>query len=224
MESRNIKQFICLSVFICFVSYVFLFKLSTVVDAEIKEEQEVFSNIAVEKILNTKELITPIKVIENQLLVFVNVETGLKYNECNFMINKCKEKDIDIFLLLGLLKKESGFNPSSTGSSGEMGLAQLMEKTARHYSTQLGYEYSQKIIYDPVTNIDLAIEHLSYLKKLYNGDKHKILTAYNRGTKGLENYIEAKRSPYEELGMSTYSVDTLQYSEEFKEQFVNFDN
>lgn len=224
MESRNIKQFISLSVLICLVSYIFMFKLSAVADAQIKEENEVFKNISSEKIINTRELLTPIKVIENQLLVFVNVETGLKYNECYFMINKCKEKEIDIFMLLGLMKIESDFNPGSTGSSGEMGLAQLMEKTARHYSSQLGYEYNEESVYDPIRNIDLAVEHLVYLKKLYNGDKHMMLTAYNRGTKGLQTYMEQKKSPYEDPSMSTYSVEALKYSEEFQEQFVKFNN
>lgn len=222
MSNKNIKQFICLAILVCMTSYVLLFKLCSQVDAESLKDEELLNNISFERVINTDELLTPTKIVENQLLVFVNISTGLKYSECKFMIDNCEEKDIDIFLLLGLLKKESGFDPNSTGSCGEMGLAQLMEKTAKHYSEQLGYEYSSKIIYDPTTNIDLATEHLRYLKSRYEGNLHKMLTAYNRGTGGLESYIFSKRSPYELSYMSTYSVETLQYSEEFKEQFVNF--
>lgn len=222
MESKNIKQYMGLIMFVCLISYVFLFKLSAIVDAEILSYEET-TKVRLKKIVNTYELLTPTKLIENQLLVFVNVETGLNYSESQFMIDKCNDKDIDLFLLMGLLKKESGFDPNTTGSSGEMGLGQLMEKTAKYYSNKLGYEYDEKLIYEPTRNIDLAVEHLAYLKQLYNGDEHKMLTAYNRGAKGLENYIRDKRSPFEEYSMSSYSVDVLAYRDEFKEQFEKFE-
>ena len=222
MESKNIKQYIGLLMFVCLISYVFLFKLSAIVDAEILSYEET-TKVRLKKIVNTYELLTPVKVIENRLLVFVNVETGLNYSESQFMIDKCKDKDIDLFLLLGLFKKESGFDPDTTGNSGEMGLGQLMEKTAKHYSQKLGYEYEKKMIYDPMRNIDLAAEHLSYLKQKYDGDEHKMLTAYNRGTKGLDNYIKDKRSPFEEYSMSSYSVDVLKNRDEFKTRFEKFE-
>ena len=222
MESKNIRQYMGLIMFVCLISYVFLFKLSAIVDAEILSYEDT-TKVRLKKIVNTYELLTPTKVIENQLLVFVNVETGLNYSESQFMIDKCREKDIDLFLLLGLLKKESGFDPNTTGSSGEIGLGQLMEKTARYYSNKLGYEYDKEAVYEPTRNIDLAIEHLSYLNQLYSGDEHKMLTAYNRGSKGLENYINAKRSPFEEYSMSTYSVDVLAYRDEFKKLFEKFE-
>lgn len=223
MESKNIKQYMGLIMFVCLISYVFLFKLGTIVDAEILSYEET-TKLRLKEITNTYELLTPTKVFENRLLVFVNVETGLNYSESQFMIDKCKDNDIDLFLLLGLLRKESGFDPDTTGNSGEIGLGQLMERTARHYSNQLGYEYSKEETYDPVRNIDLAVEHLSYLKELYNNNEHKILTAYNRGTKGLENYIKDKRSPFEDYSMSTYSVGVLKYRDEFKQRFEKFQN
>ncbi len=223
MESKNIKQYMGLIMFVCLISYVFLFKLGTIVDAEILSYEET-TKLRLKEITNTYELLTPTKVFENRLLVFVNVETGLNYSESQFMIDKCRDNDIDLFLLLGLLRKESGFDPNTTGNSGEIGLGQLMERTARHYSNQLGYEYSKEETYDPVRNIDLAVEHLSYLKELYNNDEHKILTAYNRGTKGLENYINDKRSPFEDYSMSSYSVGVLKYRDEFKQRFEKFQN
>lgn len=223
MESKSIKQFLSVVMFICLISYVCLFKLSAIVDAEILANEEI-KKINTERIVNTYELLTPTRVIENQLIVFVNIETGLSYSESQFMIDKCRSKDIDLFLLIGLIRKESGFDPNTTGSSGEMGLGQLMERTAKYYSNKLGYEYDKKMIYEPTRNIDLAVEHLAYLKELYNGDVHKMLTAYNRGTKGLENYITDRRSPFEEYSMSSYSVDVLNFSSEYKEKFSKFND
>lgn len=222
MEDKNIKQSIIFVLFVCLISYICLFKLDVVADAEILSADTNSSEIKSETIINTYELLSPTKILKNQLLVFVSVKTGLNYSESKFIVDKCKQKDIDLFLLLGLLKKESGFDPNSTGSSGEIGLAQLMEKTAKHYSNKLGYEYDRKMIYDPKTNVDIAVEHLSYLSKLYDGYVHKVLTAYNRGTKGLENYINGKESPYEDPCMSSYSVEVLNFMDQLKEEFEQY--
>lgn len=221
MESKNIKQNIGLIMFICLISYVLLFRLSTIADAESISYEETIK-LRLKKITSTYELITPTRVLENEILVFVSSQTGLSYKESQFMIDKCNKNDVELFLLLGLIKKESDFNPDTTGNSGEIGLGQLMERTAKHYSNLLGYEYTKKDTYDPIRNIDLAVEHLSYLKNMYENDVHKILTAYNRGTKGLENYMRDKRSPFEESSMSTYSVDVLKYRDEFKKEFENY--
>jgi soluble lytic murein transglycosylase-like protein len=221
MESKNIKQFIGLVLFVALISYVFLFKLSTIADAEIiSEENEL--KIKLKEAVNTFELKSPIEVFDNKLLVFVSAQTGLNYSESQFIIDKCNNNDVELFLILGLIKKESDFNPDSTGNSGEIGLGQLMERTARHYSYQLGYEYNKEDTYEPKRNIDLAVEHISYLKQLYENDEHKVLTAYNRGTKGLENYIRDKKSPFEVSSMSSYSVDVLKYRDEFKKEFEKY--
>lgn len=221
MESKNIKQFIGLVLFVALISYVFLFKLSTIADAEIISQEEALK-LKLKEITNTFEFKTPTKVFENKLLVFVSAQTGLNYSESQFMIDKCNKNDVELFMILGLIKKESDFNPDSTGNSGEIGLGQLMERTARHYSNQLGYKYTKEATYDPTRNIDLAVEHILYLKQLYENDEHKILTAYNRGTKGLENYIRDKKSPFEESSMSSYSVDVLKYRDEFKKEFEKY--
>ncbi len=221
MESKNIKQFIGLVLFIALISYVFLFKLSTIADAEIiSKEDEI--KIKLKETVNTFELKSPTEVFNNKLLVFVSAQTGLNYSESQFIIDRCNNSDVELFLILGLIKNESDFEPNITGNSGEIGLGQLMERTAKHYSKQLGYIYTKEDTYDPKRNIDLVVEHISYLKQLYENDEHKVLTAYNRGTKGLENYIKDKKSPYEESSMSNYSVEVLKYRDEFKKEFEKY--
>lgn len=221
MESKNIKQFIGLVLFVTLISYVFLFKLTTIADAEIISQEESIK-LRLKEVVNTYEFKRPTEVIDNKLLVFVSAQTGLSYSDSQFMIDKCKKSDVELFLILGLIKKESDFNPNTTGSSGEIGLGQLMEKTAKHYSKLLGYQYSKEETYDPKRNIDLAVEHISYLKKLYDNDEHKILTAYNRGTKGLENYIRDQKSPFDDSSMSSYSVEVLKFRDDFKKEFENY--
>ncbi len=157
---------------------------------------------------------------EVKLIQYAEELTGLDNSYCKFLIEECKEQDIDPFLVLGLIKRESDFNPNAKGAAGERGLGQLMEDTAKVIVENLGYSYSQDMLFDPEYNLKLTITQLSYLNSVYNKDMHKTLTAYNRGQQGLKDYIKAN----DERGVSDYSSKIIQFSQEYKEAFDKFYN
>jgi membrane-bound lytic murein transglycosylase B len=75
-------------------------------------------------------------------------------------------------LALAVAQRESGLNQSAVGTSGEIGVFQLMPGTA----TQLGVNPS-----DLSQNIDGGVRYLSQLSTQYGGDWHTALEAYNGG-------------------------------------------
>lgn len=154
---------------------------------------------------------------EKQLIKYVQNLTGLEYGHCQFLIEESKEKYIDPFIVLGVLKRESNFNPKAKGSGGELGLGQLMENTAKLIAENLGYSYRHEMLLDPEFNLKLTIAQLTYLQRVYVKDMHKVLTAYNRGQQGLENYMRAA----DERGISNYSLKVLQYASDYNEEFKN---
>ncbi len=154
---------------------------------------------------------------EKELTDFINKVTGLEYDLCRYLVQECREKYLDPFLVLGLIKRESDFNTKAVGSGGELGLGQLMENTARIIAENLGYSYEHEMLLDPQFNIKLTLTQLSYLKNVYDNDLHKVLTAYNRGQKGLEDYLKSQ----DVRGISDYSLKVLQYAKGFKEEFEN---
>ncbi len=154
---------------------------------------------------------------EIELIQYTQSLTGLDHSYCEFLIEECKEKNIDPFIVLGVIKRESDFNPNAKGVGGELGLGQLMDNTAQIIAKNLGYSYNNEMLLDPVFNLKLTIAQLSYLNRVYNKDMHKTLTAYNRGQQGLENYL----TTFDERGVSDYSTKVLQFASIYKEEFEN---
>lgn len=157
---------------------------------------------------------------EKELIRFTEKLTRLEYDHCKFLVEESKERYIDPFIVLGVLKRESDFNPNAMGVGGELGLGQLMENTAEIIAENLGYSYNHEMLLDPEFNLKLTITQLSYLNRVYNKDMHKALTAYNRGQQGLENYLSSS----DEKGVSDYSRKVLQFASIYKEEFENLKN
>lgn len=82
--------------------------------------------------------------------------------------------DIDPRVVAAVIQVESSWNPKARGSSGEVGLMQLMAGTAK----ELGVINRE----DPIDNIKGGIRYLAKCKKL-RGDKY--LRCFNGGPGGV---------------------------------------
>ena len=89
-------------------------------------------------------------------------------------------------LLEAVANQESGYNPNAVGTSGEIGLFQLMPATA----AQLGVSNS----YDPTQNIQGGAKYLSQLYSQY-GSWDQALEAYNEGPGALNAQLAAGVTP-----------------------------
>jgi soluble lytic murein transglycosylase-like protein len=85
---------------------------------------------------------------------------------------------IDPELYVRLIERESGFDPNAKGSSGEIGLAQIMPDTAKDpgYGTDPISDRS-----DPMESLRFGAQHLANLIENYDGDVTLALQAYNGG-------------------------------------------
>jgi soluble lytic murein transglycosylase-like protein len=107
--------------------------------------------------------------------------------------------DIDFRIVLAIADKESQFNPSAIGKSGEIGLMQLMPSTAELVVKRLGLEYtppqmgkngayvSLGSLAEPGFNIRVGTAYLRWQINRY-GFNATALRAYNRNPdKATEN-------------------------------------
>jgi soluble lytic murein transglycosylase-like protein len=85
----------------------------------------------------------------------------------------------DPFILLALIKVESGFNPFAISRVGAEGLMQLMPDTASWMAETTGMD-SWSHSFDPVLNVRLGARYLKHLHERF-GRLDLALTAYNRG-------------------------------------------
>ncbi len=205
---------------ICVSSYFMMCTMCLTADAEDLDSAMDTSS----KILKRDSLIYDLRdtyINEQKMSKYISGISKLTHGESSFIVRECKKNDIDPFVVLGVIKKESNFDPHAVGASGERGLGQLMENTAKPVAKNLGYIYDNNKLFDTKYNLKLTITQLSYLHDLYGGDINKTLTAYNRGQQGLNEYMNERKSKYDNPAMSDYSVKVLEFADGYKEEFVN---
>jgi len=84
---------------------------------------------------------------------------------------------IDPELGFRLVRLESDFNERAVSKAGAVGLAQVMPSTAQ----LLDRRVTRDQLFVPSTNLRLGFSYLRSLIRLYRGNVHLALLAYNRG-------------------------------------------
>lgn len=97
------------------------------------------------------------------------------------IIDGCRRNDIDPGLIMGLIEKESTWNPKALSPMGAIGLMQCMPDTAIRHFKQRGLTFSIDALYDPVLNVSIGIDILS--------DKQETAIAQGKATKG--DFVQA---------------------------------
>lgn len=115
---------------------------------------------------------------------FIFKTTYLDYVE-----NSCKGTGIDPYLVLSIIRVESGFNPNAKSSKEAKGLMQITDTTCSDVSYILTDMGNNIDAYDPETNIKIGVSYLKTLIKKYNGNYYIALLAYNAGMGNVDNWI-----------------------------------
>lgn len=106
----------------------------------------------------------------------------------------------DPYLILSVMKVESGFAPAATSRRGAIGLMQVMPDTGRWIVTEVkptGLEWmangwTDSDLYDPRRNVLIGSWYLSYLERLF-GDTRIALAAYNSGQGRVSSWMQGEQ-------------------------------
>jgi soluble lytic murein transglycosylase-like protein len=110
---------------------------------------------------------------------------------------------IDPALLKGLIRRESGFDPSARSGAGAVGLTQLMPGTA----ASLGVDPT-----DPAQAIDGCARYLKQQLDRFGGDAAKALAAYNAGPGAVAKF--GGIPPYAET--QSYVRSVLAFADQYR--------
>ena len=88
-----------------------------------------------------------------------------------------KANGVPLKLALAVVEVESNYKPSAKGRAGEIGLMQLLPKTARY----IGYEGKMQHLYHPDINILYGMKYLGKAYKLGGGTTCGTILKYNAG-------------------------------------------
>ena len=117
--------------------------------------------------------------------------------------------DIEVELLLALVKRESTFNPKAISPNGAVGLMQLMPPTARGLGLKVpSYKNVRKPTpnasvderFHPLKNLEAGVKYLHQMFDRYDGDRDLSLAAYNVGPGNVRKNGKLSRSAERHVG------------------------
>ncbi|ALM54716.1 lytic transglycosylase [Halomonas huangheensis] len=103
---------------------------------------------------------------------------------------------VDPYLLMGIARRESAFNPRAESPAGARGLMQLMPGTASLVGRQVGIgDPGPYGVLEPATNIRLGSTYIRDMINRYDGNRIAAAAAYNAGPQRVDQWLA--RSPGE---------------------------
>lgn len=112
------------------------------------------------------------------------------FNE--YVENVSKEFNLLEYVLYGLIRAESYFEPTAKSSAGALGLCQLMPSTAGDVARKL--KISEYDLLDPKTNISFGGYYLGELTSRSDGNVFLALLSYNAGRENVKKWINLDSS------------------------------
>jgi soluble lytic murein transglycosylase-like protein len=107
----------------------------------------------------------------------------------NLVVRFGTEQGIDPYLLLAVMKQESGFQPDAISSASARGLMQLMPGTARELARRLKVSFrGNATLYEPEVSIKLGTFYFRQMLDNFGGVLEKSLAAYNGGASNVHRW------------------------------------
>ena len=113
---------------------------------------------------------------------------------------QAQARSLDPFLVAGLIRQESEFNPNVISYANAYGLTQIMPATGRELSRRLGLKgYNTTSLFMPEINIQLGAFYLRSLLNSLNNHWEATLASYNAGKSRADRWMawERYREPAE---------------------------
>ena len=104
----------------------------------------------------------------------------IKY--ASLFAQEARKHGLDPYLLVALVRQESGFDPQAVSAAEARGLMQLIPETARRVGRQLQLDnLSPDQLFLPRFNIRLGSQYFADCLRQFNGDVDQALASYNAG-------------------------------------------
>lgn len=139
--------------------------------------------------------------------LYTNIPLSARFQK--YIDGKCKSYGISTNVVMGCIRTESNFQTQIMGDNGKAyGLMQVQKQWHKARMKKVGATN----LLDPYDNVAVGIDYLAELYKIYNGNWHKALMAYNGG------HAYCKRRVRAGLVNSPYSRRVMNYAEDFKKE------
>jgi soluble lytic murein transglycosylase len=98
------------------------------------------------------------------------------------VVRAASEKNLDPYLLAGLIRQESEFDPQARSRANAFGLTQVRPATGRLFARQVGIKrFSSRLLFQPAANLKIGVSIFSAMLDKNGGNLEQTLAAYNAG-------------------------------------------
>ena len=122
-------------------------------------------------------------------------------------IRRYADPHVDPFLVAGIIREESLYNPKALSPVGAMGLMQLMPETATRVAHRLGLgPVNREDLLKGDVNVRLGVAYVGELLRDYKGNLIRAVAAYNAGPDAVNRWIArfGDRDPDEFVELISY--------------------
>lgn len=117
------------------------------------------------------------------------------------IILESKRHGFDPVFIMAVIENESSFQPLIRGTSGEIGLMQILPDTAQWIAKKNNLPWKgEKSLKDPISNIKIGAAYLALLRNQFDSHSQLYLSAYNMGPGNVNKALEKSVWPKEYAG------------------------
>jgi soluble lytic murein transglycosylase len=109
----------------------------------------------------------------------------------NLVAQQARANRLDAYLVLGLIRQESAFNPRATSAANARGLMQVLPSTAGGRSTRSRRAAERRLL-GPSYNIRFGCRYLAGLIRELNGNVEEAVAAYNAGDFRVKEWLQGR--------------------------------
>ena len=116
------------------------------------------------------------------------------------LVANARANDLDPYLVAGLIRQESEFNPQALSRANAYGLTQVRPATGKLYARRAGVlRFTNRVLFEPATNLKIGTTVLRSMLDQNGGNLEQTLAAYNAGPNRAAEWVGWKtyREPAE---------------------------
>jgi len=124
-----------------------------------------------------------------------------------------RERDLDPYLIAGLIRQESEFNPQALSRANAYGLTQVRPATGRQYAKRAGVAaFTNRLLFQPAVNLKIGTTIFRSMLDQNSGSLEQTLAAYNAGPRRAQEWLAWRtyREPAEFVESIPYN-ETREY-------------
>jgi soluble lytic murein transglycosylase len=140
---------------------------------------------------------------------FIDLYYPLRYE--TWIREYAERNRLDPYLVMGLIRQESAYDPSARSRVGATGLMQIMPATGRELAGKLRSLLGDPPLDDPHTNIRLGTFYLRHLINRFGGVEELAIAAYNGGQGNVNKWRRTNKRPLDEFVESIPFSETRNY-------------